>query len=269
MSHSDPVVIVTGAGRGIGLACARRFARDGARVVVVDTDEKAGQEVRDDIVANGNEALYVRADVGERLDLHNVMAATLEAFERVDVLINNAGINFDCDFFELTEKDWDRVMRVNLKGPFLASQIVARQMVAQIEAEGAGDDTHEYSIINISSVDAVMTRSDHIPFAVSKGGVNQLTKVLALALAPHGIRVNAIGPGAIMTETFKGSIDSDSERKRVVERTPLGRIGSPEEVAGIARFLASEESGFITGQCIYADGGRLIQDSRPRPQEDK
>ncbi len=261
MAHSDRVVIVTGAGRGIGLACARHFARHNARVIVADVDEETGRSACEDITANGGEALFVRADVGERLHIHNMVAATLEAYGRIDVLINNAAIRANQDFFSITDDDWDQVMRVNLRGPFLTSQAVAKQMITQIEGdETAPSEGGGYSIVNISSVDAIMTRADQIPFAVSKGGLNQLTKVLALSLAPHGIRVNAIGPGSIMTEGFRGESGEAERRKTVAARTPLGRIGSPDEVAGIAYFLASDEAGYITGQCIYADGGRLIQD---------
>ena len=260
MPHSGRVVIVTGAGRGIGLACARRFAKDGASIVIADIDEKAGESACEEIVANGGSGLFCRVDVGLKLDLHNMMAATLEAFDRVDVLVNNAGVHQAKSFFDLEDADWDRIMQVNLKGPFLASQSVARQIVKQIEREErSAEGRYNYSIINISSVDAIMTSPDQIPYAVSKGGLNQLTKVLSLALAPNGIRVNGIGPGSIMTESMRELIDKDGGRKQILERTPLGRIGSPDEIAGIASFLASNEASYITGQCIYADGGRLAQ----------
>lgn len=266
MPGVSPVVIVTGGAKGIGLACSRRFQKDGFRVVIADRDEDAGRSAEEDIRANGGKAIFVKADLAQRLDIHNLMAAALEEFDRIDVLINNAATNTFKEFFDLEEADWDRVMRVNLTGPFLASQAVARQMVRQIDEEKETDGGVNYSIINISAVDAIMSNADQVPFAVSKGGLNQLTKVLSLALAKYGVRVNAIGPGSIMTETTKETLDDGRARKRLLARTPLGRIGSPEEVAGIASFLASEASSYVTGQCIYADGGRLVQNVRVRSE---
>ncbi len=266
MTHSDQVVIVTGAGRGIGLACAHRFAKDGARVVIADIDEAAGESAKEEVIANGGEAIFCKVDVGQKLDIHNMVAATLEAYDRIDVLVNNAAIYVEKPFLELDEADWERTLRVNLTGPFLVSQSVAKQVVRQIEEEERTGQTHRnYAVINISAVDAIMTSAEQIPFAVSKGGLNQLTKVLALALAPHGIRVNAIGPGSIMTESLRETIEQKGGRKRLLARTPLGRIGSPNEIAGIAAFLASAESSYITGQCIYADGGRLAQNLGTKP----
>lgn len=259
MAAIEPVVIVTGGARGIGLACSRRFQKDGYRVVIADKDEAAGHSAQEDITANGGQAVYVKADVAERLDIRNLVAVALEEFDRVDVLINNAGTNTYKSFLELEEEDWDRIMRVNLTGPFLASQAVARQFVQQIEAGIEPDGGACYSIINISAVDAIMSNADQIPYAVSKGGLNQLTKVLSLALAPQGIRVNAVAPGTIMTETTRPTLDDGKSRKRVLDRTPLGRIGSPEEIAGIVSFLASPAASYMTGQCLYADGGRLNQ----------
>ena len=144
------------------------------------------------------------------------------------------------------------MIRVNLKGAFLVGQAAARQMVAQVKAGGAPG-----AIVNMSSVNAVFAIANQVPYSVSKGGMNQLTKVMALSLAPHGIRVNAIGPGSIMTDML-ASVDADAAaRRRLLSRTPLGRIGDPAEIAAIAAFLASDEASYITGQTIYADGGRL------------
>jgi glucose 1-dehydrogenase len=176
----------------------------------------------------------------------------LSVWGSIDVLVSNAGIVHGADFLELTEADFDRVIRVNLKGMFLVGQAVARQMVRHVEDGGTPG-----AIVNMSSVNAVFAIANQVPYSVSKGGVNQLTKVMALALAPHGIRVNAIGPGSIMTDMLASVNDNPEARRRLLSRTPLGRIGDPAEIAAIAAFLASDEASYLTGQTIYADGGRL------------
>ncbi len=251
------VVIVTGGARGIGLACARRFAKNGCKVVIADVDDAAGASAQDELKANG---LFVHCDVTEKLDIHNLLATTLDTFDRVDTLINNAAILAGKDFLSLEEGEFDAVMRTNVTGPFLMSQAVARQMITQIELEGGaarGADRKPYSIINMSSINAIISAADQMAYSVSKGAINQLTRVTALALAKHGIRVNAIGPGSINTDIMKPVVMDPELRKDVLDRTPLGRLGEADEIAAIAEFLASREASYITGQCIYADGGRL------------
>ena len=243
--------IVTGGARGIGYAIAKRFLSDGARVVMADMDEKAGETACDELSKFGD-IRFVAADVAERLDVRNLVANALDAFGDVDILVNNAGTSHKADFLELKEADFDRVIGVNLKGVFLCSQAVARHMVDRI---GQGGDPG--CIINISSINAVVGIADQIAYTASKGGVAQLTRVMALSLAPHGIRVNAVGPGSIMTDMLKAVATDREARERLLSRTPLGRIGEPEEIAGVAAFLASNDAGYITGQTIYADGGRL------------
>ena len=251
MLLENKVAIVTGGARGIGHAIARRFLEEGARVVIADVDEDAGARAVQDLGAYGA-VRFVACDVGERLDVHNLVATTADAFGSVDALVNNAGILASGDFLELEEADFDRVIRTNLKGAFLCGQAVARAMVEHIAEGGAPG-----AIVNMSSVNAVFAIANQVPYSVSKGGINQLTKVMALALAPHGIRVNAIGPGSINTEMLATVMDDPEARKRILSRTPLGRIGEPSEVAAIAAFLVSDEASYITGQTIYADGGRL------------
>lgn len=251
MRFDNKVALVTGGAKGIGRACAERFAREGAKVVIADIEDAAGEKTAAEI-GSEDQALYVYCDVGERLDVRNMMAETLDRFGRVDVLVNNAGIVHTADFLDIEEEDFDRVLRVNLKGAFLTAQIVARQMVEQV---AAGDPPG--AIVNMSSVNAVFALANQVPYSVSKGGMAQLTKVMALSLAPHGIRVNAIGPGSIMTDILQ-SVNSDAAaRRRVLSRTPMGRIGEPSEIAGIAAFLASDDASYVTGQTVYADGGRL------------
>jgi glucose 1-dehydrogenase len=243
------VAVVTGAAQGIGLACARRFAEEGARVVIGDISpngEASAAELRD----QGFEAIFHQGDVGLREAATALIERAVEAFGRVDILINNAGITHVADFLDLAEADFDRVLRTNLKGPFLCGQAAARRMVEQ--GEGG-------VIINMSSVNAILAIPNQVPYTMSKGGIAQLTKVMAVGLAPHGIRVNAIGPGTIMTDLARNSVMRDeAARRTLLSRTPIGRFGEPEEVAAVALFLASDESSYVTGQTIYPDGGRLI-----------
>jgi NAD(P)-dependent dehydrogenase (short-subunit alcohol dehydrogenase family) len=251
MPLENKVAIVTGGAKGIGLAIGRRFAAEGARVVLADVNEDAGSRAVEEIGALGA-VRFVRCDVGEAADVENLVAATVQGWGAVDVLVNNAGIVHAADFLEVTEADFDRVLRVNLKGAFLVAQAVARQMVSQVKAGGPPG-----AIVNMSSVNAVFAIANQVPYSISKGGVNQLTKVMALSLAPHGIRVNAIGPGSIMTDMLASIATDAAARRRVLSRTPLGRIGKPDEIAAIAAFLASDEASYVTGQTLYADGGRL------------
>jgi glucose 1-dehydrogenase len=248
MRLKDKVAIVTGAAHGIGLATARHYVAEGARVTIADVDAAAGEAAAR---ALGN-ARFVATDVGDAASAENVVAETCRAFGDLDILVNNAGIIHGADFLDLTESDFDRVLRVNLKGAFLVGQAAARRMVAQVRAgKRAG------AIINMSSINAVVAIANHTPYCVSKGGIDQLTKVMALALAPYGIRVNAIGPGSIMTDILKAVATDKEAKRRILARTPLGRIGEPDEIASIAVFLASQEASYITGETIYADGGRL------------
>jgi NAD(P)-dependent dehydrogenase (short-subunit alcohol dehydrogenase family) len=166
--------------------------------------------------------------------------------------VNNAGIVAGADFLDVTEEDFDRVLRVNLKGFFLCGQAAARQMVKQI-----GEGGTPGSIVNMSSVNAVFGLPNQVPYTVSKGGINQLTKSMAVSLATYGIRVNAIGPGSIATDILASVNNDPDARRRLLSRTPLGRIGEPSEIAAIAAFLASDDASYITGQTIYADGGRM------------
>jgi NAD(P)-dependent dehydrogenase (short-subunit alcohol dehydrogenase family) len=251
MALDGKTAIVTGAAGGIGYAIAERFLREGARVVIADIDAAKGEKALADLQKLG-EARFVKTDVGRRLDVHNLVAATIDAFGDIDILVSNAGIVHGADFLDITEEDFDRVLNVNLKGVFLTGQAVARYMADKVKKGGTPG-----TIINMSSVNAVFGLPNQVPYTVSKGGVNQLTKVIALSLATLGIRVNAIGPGSIMTEILQ-SVNSDAgARNRILSRTPMGRIGEPSEIAAIAAFLASDDASYITGQTIYADGGRL------------
>jgi NAD(P)-dependent dehydrogenase (short-subunit alcohol dehydrogenase family) len=251
MALDGKVAIVTGAATGIGYAIAERFVRERVKVVVADVDTAAGEKAVDDFRRLGD-ATFVRTDVSKRLDIHNLLAATIDSYGDIDILVNNAGIVRGADFLDVTEEDFDRVLAVNLKGSFLAGQAAARFMVDKIKNGGSAG-----VIINMSSINAIFGLPDQGPYSMSKGGVSQLTKVMAISLAPYGIRVNAIGPGSIATAMLDAVNRDPDSRQRILSRTPMGRVGEPSEIAAIAAFLASNEASYITGQTIYADGGRL------------
>lgn len=246
MKLANKVAIVTGASQGIGLACAQRLVREGARVMLADVRDEEGFAAA---AALGDNARFFCADVSQKADVNALIAATLAAFGQIDILVNNAGVTHAAEFLDLAEEDFDRVLRINLKSMFLCSQAVARELVAR-QAGGC--------IINMSSVNAELTIPNQVPYVISKGGVNQLTRVASISLAPHNIRVNAIGPGTILSELAKKAVLGSAEAKHtILSRTPMGRCGEPEEVAAIAAFLASDDASYITGQTLYADGGRM------------
>jgi glucose 1-dehydrogenase len=243
----DRVALVTGAARGIGLAIAKRLAEDGAIVTMADVLDAEGTSA-----ANHVNAAYVHCDVSRPADISAAIASVVGKHGTIDILVNNAAISISKDFLDITEGDFDSVISVNLKGAFLLTQGVGRQMVKQVEA-GRKPGT----IVNMSSVNDTLAIPTIAPYTMSKGGVKQLTAVSALALAPHGIRVNAIGPGSIRTAMLTGTLQDKAAMSRAMSRTPLGRVGEPEEIAAIAAFLASDDASYITGQVIYADGGRM------------
>lgn len=245
MQLQDKVALVTGAASGIGFAIAAAFVAEGAKVLLADVNREKGEAAAQSL---GEAAVFTVCDVGDKASAMAAVAAAVARFGRLDILVNNAGIIHPAEFLDLAEEDFDRVLRVNLKGAFLCAQAAARQMVAQA-AGGA--------IINLSSVNAVMAIPNQTAYNVSKGGVTQLTRNAALALAPHGIRVNAIGPGSILTDMLAVVMDDEAARARILSRTPMGRCGTVEEIAAIAVFLASPAASYMTGQTLYADGGRM------------
>ena len=259
MASGDRVAIITGGANGIGKACARRLSEDGCNVVIADVDTVAGTALADELGGERGRALFVPCDVSDRLSVNNLLAETRSAFERLDVLVNNAGVVARGDILDLSDTDFDRVMGINLRGAFLVAQQCARQMVDQITESGerAEEARRRYAIINMSSVNGIMAIPDQLAYCTSKGALNQLTKSMALALAKYGIRVNAIGPGSINTDVLKAVNDDKAAMDKIMSRTPLHRIGDPDEVASVASFLASRDASYITGTTIYADGGRL------------
>ncbi len=251
MSLENKIAIVTGGADGIGYAIAERFLREKAKVIIADIDNETGAKAAKTL-GKINTCTFIHCDVSQKLDVHNLIASTLDLHDRIDILVNNAGMVAGGDFLEVSEADFDRVIAVNLKGAFLCGQAVAKHMVSQIKEGGSPG-----SIINMSSINAVLAIANQVPYSVSKGGMNQLTKVMALSLAEHGIRVNAIGPGSIMTKILQSVASDKAANDRIMSRTPMGRIGDPSEIASIAAFLASDDASYITGQTIYADGGRM------------
>jgi len=253
MRVKDQVVVITGAATGIGYGCARRFAAEGARVVLADVDRTKGEEAAERLQDEGAEALFVACDAGDKAQVTALVDSAVAAFGRLDVMVSNAGIVKAGDFLDFKEEDFDAVIRVNLKGVFLCGQAAARQMVKQ----GPRSDGTCGAIVNMSSINAVVAIPAIAPYCAAKGGVNQLTKVMALALADKGIRVNAIGPGSINTDMVRAVNDDPVAWQRLMSRTPMGRLGEAEEIGSVAVFLASSDASYITGQTIYPDGGRL------------
>jgi NAD(P)-dependent dehydrogenase (short-subunit alcohol dehydrogenase family) len=244
----DKVAIITGAARGIGFACARRFVDEGAKVLIADIDEQEGARAAEKL---GDAARFVRCDVGQSKDVSRLVTAAAKAFTGdIDILVNNAGICIGAEFLDLSEEQFDDILRVNLKGAFLVSQSVARKMVAQTKKRPG-------AIVNMASINSTVAIPQLVAYTASKGGILQLTRATALALAPYGIRVNAIGPGSIMTRMLNSAVKNQEHMRNVYSRTPLGRFGQPEEIASAAAFLASNDASYITGEIIYVDGGRL------------
>lgn len=237
------VTLITGGAQGIGEACARRFAHEGAPVVLADVDDTRGQALAQELGA-----LYVHCDVGDKAQVDALVAAAMAAHGRIDVLVNNAGIFRAADFLDVTEADFDAVLRVNIKGAFLVGQAVAREMAKA----GRG------AIVNMSSVNGTLAIPTIASYNVSKGGINQLTRVMALSLADKGIRVNAVAPGTIATElASKAVLTSDDARQRIMSRTPMGRLGEPHEIADAVAWLASDAASYVTGEIVVVDGGRM------------
>lgn len=237
------VCIVTGGAQGIGEACARRFAREEAKVVIADIDDARGTALAAEL-----DGLYVHCDVGDKAQVDALVAQALAAHGRIDVLVNNAGIFKAAEFLDVTEADFDAVLRINLKGSFLVGQAVARVMAAA----GKG------SIVNMSSVNGVLAIPTIASYNVSKGGINQLTRVMALSLASQGVRVNAVAPGTIATElAARAVLTSDEAKAKIMSRTPMKRLGEPSEIADTVAYLASDAASYITGEIVVVDGGRM------------
>ena len=241
--------LVTGAAGGIGLGCAEAFAAEGCDLVLLDLDEAKVAAAAADLSARTGRAVHALAcDLADAEAARKAVIRAAALLGRIDVLVNNAGVLAAGDILDASLEDFDRVLAVNLRAPFVVGQTVARHMV---------DARIKGSIINMSSINAVLAIPNQIAYVTSKGGLSQMTKAMALALAPHGVRVNAIGPGTVVTDILKGVMQDEAARRRVLQRTPLGRFGEPAEIGRVAVFLACEDSSYMTGQTLYPDGGRL------------
>lgn len=241
------VAIVTGSNRGIGKGIAIAFAKEGCNVVVNShKDSTDANDVVNEIKKIGSDAIFIVADVSKENDVKNLVKKTVDKFGKLDIFVNNAGILVSGTVLTLTEKDWDRQMAVNLKGVFFGTKYAVEQMIKQ----GKGG-----RIINISSIAGLVGFPGISAYCASKGGVTELTREVALDCAKYGITVNAIDPGVIVTDMTKGMLDDDATKKMLMENTPVGRFGQPEDIGNAAVFLALDESNFITGHNLVVDGG--------------
>ena len=249
MTVSSKNILVTGAARSIGRACAERFAEEGGNVAIFDMLEEEGKKTAAEIAEKyGVKTSYYKCDVGIKSEVDESVDLMVVDFGHIDVLVSNAGIQRRGDFLDVPEEVFDEVIRTNLKSVYLFGQKVGKHMVSR---------GHGGQIVNISSSSVRMTMPGISPYATSKGGVSTLTNAMALSLAPHGIRVNAVGPGTILTELSREGLFSDQEaRRKVLTRIPLRRLGEGRDVAGPVLFLASDDSAYITGETIFIDGGR-------------
>ncbi len=250
MRLKDKRCIVTGGSRGIGRGIALAMAREGAKVAINYTaNEAAAREVVDEIRANGGEALMVKANVAKKAEVDAMIAEVVRAWGGIDVLVNNAGVCHFIDFFEVTEEEWDFHQDINCKGIFLTSQAAARVMRDQ----GGG------RIVNVTSISGEKaTNPKQVPYCTSKGGANMLTKVMAVALAPYNITVNAVLPGTIKTDINRDILESDGTEEKICELTPLGCLGQPEHVAEAVIYFATDEADWTTGALLPVDGGFML-----------
>ena len=243
------VVVVTGAAHGIGRACAQRLAGEGARLALWDVDGGALVELQAHLTAGGADTFTCPVDVADPQSVQTALDRSVQHHGRIDGLVSNAGVFHSAAFLDIRLSDWQAVLGVNLTGSFLVGQAVARQMVQQ------GDGG---AIVHMSSVNGTLAIAELASYNASKGGLNQLTRAMALGLADHGIRVNAVAPGTIATELARNAVlTSDAARQRILGRTPMKRLGEPEEVADVVAFLLSDASRYMTGEIVHVDGGRM------------
>lgn len=247
MRLKDKVALITGSSQGIGRAIAERFAREGAQVVINYNRGAAGaEEVLAAVNAVGGRGLIVQADLGKVADIRRLIHTAVEHFGRLDILVNNAGLETHAPFWEVHEDDYDRVLNVNLKGVFFATQAFVQQLMMRKQRG---------KVVNISSVHEELPFPNFTAYCVSKGGVKMLMRNLSVELGPLGININNIAPGAIETPINTKLLNDPTKLGALLGQIPLGRLGQPQDVASLAVFLASEESDYVTGSTFYVDGG--------------
>lgn len=249
MRLKNKTAIVTGAGSGIGRAIALLFSKEGAKVVVADWSEKGGGETAEQIKKKGGEVIFVKTDVSKSGDIDKMVKACLKEFGQVDILVNNAGIHKGAPLDETNEKDWDKIIDVDLKGVFLGSKKVVPEMIKR----GKG------KIINTASIAGMVGFSEMSAYCAAKGGVISLTKEMALELASKKINVNCISPGVIKTPMSEKILKDPAVKKNMKASTPYPRLGEPEDIAHAALYLASDESDFVTGENLVVDGGWTVK----------
>jgi NAD(P)-dependent dehydrogenase (short-subunit alcohol dehydrogenase family) len=250
---NDKIVVLTGAGGGLGSEIAICFSRCGSKVALVDIDEEKGKQVSKKISDEGGLTLACRTDVRSRFEVKNMLDQVESEWGVPDILINAAGVINRSHFLEETDEEWDRVMEINLKGTWICSQLISRRMI---------DSKKTGAIVNFGSVVSEVSDANQVSYAASKGGIRSLTKGMAIALAPYGIRVNAVGPGTLVTDLNRKFLEDNPDiYERRVQRSPLGRLGTPEDVVGGVLYLASDLANFVTGITLYIEAGRLSQNT--------
>ncbi len=253
MLLENKVAIVTGADSGIGRAIALELAREGARVTInFHSNQAQANQVKQQIEDGGGKALVVQGDVAKITDLQKLVEQTVQTFGRLDVMVNNAGLETRTSVLDSTEKDFDLVLGVNLKGAFFGTQLAARQMIKQGDKKGR--------VINISSVHEDWPMPGNTPYCCAKGGMRMLTRTAGVELAPHGITVVGVGPGAVDTPINKSTLSDPEKQAALNQAIPIGRVAEPDEIAGLVAWLASDKSSYVTSTTFFIDGG-LMQSS--------
>ena len=249
MQLEQKVAVITGSDSGIGRAIAIEFAREGASVVInyAHAQDKA-EEVHQTITSNGGKAIVIQADISQYQQATHLIQQAVEQFGKLDILVNNAGMEIHSPFLDVTEEQYDRVLSIDLKGPFFCAQLAAREMVKR---KIAG------RIINISSVHEDLPMPQNVPYCCAKGGLRMLMRTICLELAPYGITVNNIGPGAVDTPIDADVKANPKKWQSLLDEIPLHRVGQPEEIAKLAVYLASDASSYVTGSTFFIDGGLM------------